>query len=125
MSTQPEQPRVAPDVAPSEAAPRNTAQPREEQPDAPQPHEDLLTPGRGAFRSLKSKGDPAAIGIEIVLAVLIGLAAGHYGDQHFGTTPWLTLLGVLAGCGAAAKAVYRLVQDADRSDDNKGSDNQR
>jgi F0F1-type ATP synthase assembly protein I len=50
----------------------------------------------------------SAIGIEMVLAVVVGYLLGHWLDGRFGTGPWLTVVFSLAGVGAAVKAVLRV-----------------
>jgi len=68
-----------------------------------------------AVRKAFSAGDPAAIGIEIVLAIIMGSGAGYWADGKWGTAPWLTVLGFCFGCGAAAKAVARVIKDFERN----------
>jgi ATP synthase protein I len=89
----------------------------DKKPQGPKPpdHEQLLTPGAGSMRKAFSAGDPAAIGIEIVLAIIMGSGVGYWADGKWGTTPWLTVLGFCFGCGAAAKAVHRVIKDFERN----------
>jgi ATP synthase protein I len=68
----------------------------------------------------KSLGEVASIGMTMVVATVIGLGAGYYGDRWLGTTPWLTLVGLLFGIAAgfvnlfrSAKAAERTLDDAD------------
>ncbi len=51
--------------------------------------------------------DTASVGIEIALAVVIGLLFGGYVDSVFDSSPWATLFFTAAGLGAAIKAVIR------------------
>lgn len=67
--------------------------------------------GDSAWRSL---GDLASIGITLVVATVIGLGAGYYGDKWLGTTPWLTLVGLLFGIAAGFVNLFRSVKAAER-----------
>ncbi|MBU4534186.1 MAG: AtpZ/AtpI family protein [Eubacteriales bacterium] len=62
-----------------------------------------LPKGMGAF-TLGS-----TIAIQFAAAVLLGLWGGRFLDSYLGTDPWLMLVGLLAGLGAATMSVYRLV----------------
>ncbi len=55
-----------------------------------------------------------SIGLEMGLAVVVGLFAGQWLDGYFGTEPYLMLF--LLGCGIAAafKALWRAGQQAKR-----------
>lgn len=75
----------------------------------------------GGEPGFKSLGELASLGMTMVLATVIGLAAGYYADRWLGTSPWLLLLGLLLGIAAgfvslfrAAKAVERELDDTDR-----------
>ena len=45
-------------------------------------------------------------------AILIGFFAGRWADGHFGTEPYLTLVGLALGFGAAGREIYMLVKKA-------------
>jgi ATP synthase protein I len=60
-------------------------------------------------------GTTGAVGIEIVLAVLVGYLGGQWLDHRFGTGPWLKWVGLVAGVGAAIKALMRVVRQYNRS----------
>jgi ATP synthase protein I len=55
-----------------------------------------------------------SVGLEMGIAVVIGLLGGQWLDKRFGTEPLFLLLGVLFGCAAAGKAVWAAVKKADR-----------
>jgi F0F1-type ATP synthase assembly protein I len=38
-----------------------------------------------------------AVGFQLAFAVVAGLYLGYLGDEHWGTGPWLTLLGLIIG----------------------------
>jgi F0F1-type ATP synthase assembly protein I len=38
---------------------------------------------------------------------MVGFFGGRWIDERLGTSPWLSLLGFLFGCGAAGKAIHR------------------
>jgi F0F1-type ATP synthase assembly protein I len=77
---------------------------------------------------MKKGGKYTAAGLYITVptlmaaAILIGFFAGHWADGHFGTEPYLTLVGLALGFGAAAREIFRLVKKAqamDEEEDNK------
>jgi ATP synthase protein I len=55
-------------------------------------------------------GTTGAVGIEIAVAIAIGYLGGSYLDRKFGTTPWIGYAGLVAGIGAAIKALVRVVR---------------
>ena len=55
---------------------------------------------------LLTYGRYGALGFEFAGAVLAGIFAGRYADSYLGTTPWLLILGAVAGMTGA---VYRLI----------------
>ena len=57
--------------------------------------------GRGGF------GFAMRIGVELVAALIIGVAIGYFLDVWLGTKPWLMLLGFLFGAAAGFFGVYR------------------
>jgi ATP synthase protein I len=65
-------------------------------------------------------GTTGAVGIEIAAAIAIGYFGGTYLDRKFGTQPWLMYAGLLAGIGAAIKALVRVTRDY-RRDLDKGA----
>jgi hypothetical protein len=52
----------------------------------------------------------SAVGIEIALCVVLGLAGGLWLDRRFDSAPALTLVLGAAGVGAAIKVVLRLIK---------------
>ena len=47
------------------------------------------------------------IGVELVAALVIGVAIGYFLDRWLGTTPWLMLLFFVLGAAAGFLGVYR------------------
>lgn len=59
------------------------------------------------IRTVKTVGVLSTVGISFVLAIVIGVAAGHYLDRRLGTSPWLFLLGFVFGLAAGILNVVR------------------
>ncbi|MBI4126636.1 MAG: AtpZ/AtpI family protein [Deltaproteobacteria bacterium] len=38
-----------------------------------------------------------AVGLQLALAVVVGLVGGNFLDKQFGTLPWLTIIGLIVG----------------------------
>ena len=59
----------------------------------------------------------SAVGLEMGLAVAIGYGAGFWLDNKFGTDPYLKIVMLLFGIGAAFNAIYqaarRAIQEGD------------
>jgi F0F1-type ATP synthase assembly protein I len=68
-------------------------------------------------------GTTGAVGIEVAVAIVIGCLGGNYLDHKLGTHPWLMYLGLLAGIGAAIKALVRVTREYrhESGDDDKGA----
>ena len=69
-------------------------------------------------------GTTGAVGIEIAAAIGIGYLGGNYLDHKFGTQPWIGYIGLLAGIGAAVKALIRVTRayKRDQGGDASGSE---
>jgi ATP synthase protein I len=71
-----------------------------------------MTPaGEPGWRSV---GELISIGMTMVIATVIGLAAGYFADRWLGTGPWLTLIGLGLGIAAAFVSLFRVARDASR-----------
>jgi ATP synthase protein I len=64
--------------------------------------------------ALKHLAELTSIGMTMVLATVLGLAAGYYGDRWLGTAPWLMLLGLVLGIVAGFVSMLRSVKAAER-----------
>ncbi|HEY5765200.1 MAG TPA: AtpZ/AtpI family protein [Candidatus Deferrimicrobiaceae bacterium] len=56
------------------------------------------------FREL---GRYSALGLELAISVLIGVAIGYYLDKWLGTEPWLMILWIGIGFAAGVRSLYR------------------
>jgi ATP synthase protein I len=56
----------------------------------------------------------ASVGLEMGVAVVIGLGIGYYLDREFATQPALTLVGLGVGVAAGFKALFRVARQAKR-----------
>lgn len=61
---------------------------------------------------LKQSINYVAVGLEMGIAVVIGIVGGKWADSYFNTTPVLFWVGLGIGFGAAAKAVVDAAQKA-------------
>lgn len=57
----------------------------------------------------------SSVGLEMGLAVIIGLAVGFYMDRWLGTEPWLMLAWLVIGLAAGFRGVLRAVKRAERA----------
>jgi F0F1-type ATP synthase assembly protein I len=59
-------------------------------------------------QQLKLATRVSAVGIEIVLAVLVGYFGGRWLDRHLDTTPYLAYLGLACGLFAGFKSLWTI-----------------
>jgi ATP synthase protein I len=71
----------------------------------------------GEQNAWKALGELSAIGLTLVIATVIGLAGGYYLDRWLGTSPWLTLIGLVLGIAAGFVNLFRSVKRAERGMD--------
>lgn len=70
----------------------------------------LDKPERGTGRpSSGTWGVGLRAGVEVVSALIVGVAIGFALDRWLGTTPWLFLLFFVLGAAAGVMNVYRLI----------------
>jgi ATP synthase protein I len=65
----------------------------------------------------KALGELSTVGLTLVAATVIGLAGGYYLDRWLGTSPWLTLIGLLFGIAAGFVNLFRTVKRAEHDND--------
>ncbi len=75
---------------------------------------------RAFFREL---GKYSALGLEMAISVVIGLAVGYYLDRWLGTSPWLTVVWIGIGFAAGVRSLYRAAvrseKDLERDEEEK------
>lgn len=65
---------------------------------------------------LVTLGIYGAIGFQLAISVVVGVMAGRYLDARWGTTPWLTIVGMFLGSGAGFWNLIRLMKWKDKDD---------
>ncbi len=56
------------------------------------------------------------LGTLLFACVAVGLAVGYFGDRWLGTSPWLLLIGLAFGIGAAAVNFIRTIKRLNEQD---------
>ena len=65
----------------------------------------MIEPGRsGAYFALFSE-----IGVVLLVTTLAGVGIGYWGDQRLGTIPVFVLVGLFAGLGVGARAIWIVI----------------
>lgn len=64
--------------------------------------------------NLQLIGQLSTIGLSFVFAIVIGFGGGYFLDRWLGTSPWLTMIGFVAGAAAGVLNVYRVLQLANK-----------
>lgn len=65
---------------------------------------------RGYYQTLSA----SSVGLELAIAVIIGLFVGRWLDGQLGTTPWMMILWLGFGFTAGLRGVFRHVRIADK-----------
>jgi F0F1-type ATP synthase assembly protein I len=73
--------------------------------------------GKGGGEDGASVAQFAGHGMTFVVAVLGGLYLGQWLDRKLGTDPWLLIVGVFTGAGAAFWSMYSKLMAAQRRED--------
>jgi len=60
---------------------------------------------------MQALGAIGGLGFQFGLTVLLGALLGYYLDRRWGTSPWLMLVGTLAGTAAGFWQVVRALAD--------------
>jgi F0F1-type ATP synthase assembly protein I len=61
-------------------------------------------------RHRRQAGRAHMYALEIPVSVIVGAVLGKLLDDHFHIAPWGITIGLLAGLGAAGRAIYRIIQ---------------
>ena len=64
----------------------------------------------------------SSVGLELGIAVVVGLLFGMWLDRELGTTPWLMLVFLVLGLVAGFRNVLRAVARAERAADDEAKD---
>lgn len=67
---------------------------------------------KALFREL---GKYSALGLEMAISVVVGLAIGYYLDKWLGTSPWLTIVWIGLGFAAGVRSLYRSAVQSGKS----------
>jgi ATP synthase protein I len=73
----------------------------------------------GEQNAWKALGELSTIGLALVISTVIGLAGGYYLDRWLGTSPWLTLIGLMFGIAAGFVNLFRAVKRAEKNVDDR------
>jgi ATP synthase protein I len=68
-----------------------------------------------AKKMVRIAGSTGAIGLEVVFSIGAGYLGGQWLDGKLGTGPWLKYIGLVAGVGAAIKALIRVTRAYQKS----------
>ena len=73
-------------------------------------------------RWVRQLGSLSGVGLTLVISTVLGLGGGYALDGWLGSTPWLTLAGLLLGIAAGFVNLFRSVGllDGDRPDGEEG-----
>ena len=69
-----------------------------------------------AGNAIRSVGALSAVGLSLVMAVLIGTAAGYGIDRVAGTSPWGFLIGFFLGLAAGIRSVFKTVASVSKDE---------
>jgi ATP synthase protein I len=64
----------------------------------------------------RSLGMLASVGMTFVVATAGATIGGYFLDRWLGTTPWLTLIGLVVGIAAGFREFFRSVKRAERQE---------
>ena len=65
-------------------------------------------------KDLRAAGGYGTVGIEIVVALLLGMLGGGWFDARYETSPWGFLVGTLFGVALAVRGLVRVSRRANR-----------
>ncbi len=71
-------------------------------------------------RAASAAAKYGGLGLQFALSIILFLYVGQWLDRRLGTEPWLLILGVFTGAGAAFYSMYRtLMADQKREDEER------
>ncbi len=73
---------------------------------------------RPGSKGLRSAGLLLAIPTLLIVSPLVGFFLGGWLDRRFGTSPWLTLAGLLLGFVAAGRETYQIYRRYQAAEEN-------
>src|SRR3954466_9354536 len=84
------------------------------------PNKETMPPANIAPAARKTKRaynalSASSVGLELGIAVIVGVLGGMWLDNRFGTTPWLMLLFLVFGLVAGFRNVLRAVERAEKA----------
>jgi ATP synthase protein I len=65
---------------------------------------------KGYYQTLSA----TSVGIEMAVAVVLGIFLGMWLDKKLGTTPWMMIIWLVVGFAAGLRAVFRHVAASDK-----------
>jgi ATP synthase protein I len=86
----------------------------------------VVSPGASESerRSVRQAGNLAQVGLTLVIATVLGLWGGYALDGWLGTSPWLTVVGLLLGIVSGFVNLFRVagVFGAEKGGGTRGGD---
>lgn len=61
-------------------------------------------------KQLRQVGRISTIGIEIALSIVVGILGGRWLDSKLGTSPYLTIIGLILGVVAGFRSLFQVAQ---------------
>lgn len=95
--------------------------PKDVTPAAPTVFDPAARTTKRAYNALSA----SSVGLELGIAVIVGLLGGMWLDNRLGTTPWLMLVLLVLGLVAGFRNVLRAVERAERAGDAEDKENGR
>ncbi len=75
----------------------------------------VLDPAARTTKRAYNALSASSVGLELGIAVIVGLLGGMWLDKHFGTTPWLMIVFLVFGLVAGFRNVLRAVERTTRA----------
>jgi len=70
--------------------------------------------------NLSKYGPLLSSGLELAVSVGIMCVVGYFLDRHFGTTPWLMVVGIFFGAAAGFYLFVKTISSVEQSTEEKG-----